>query len=425
MVSGDHHQVKYNDGRLDSLISDNIRLLRSIIGSELDDIYEEEFGSPFKVDATLTERASDDDGIVQEDASNARRLVLEDQFESLESNLKDRNTQHVRLKHEYEATKKDAAFYKHQYESLTSQLLRSNETRVEHYNLLQHFQKLSLQLKQARDTNEKLEAKLQLREHALSDSQVIKDAMERMESAREGESRNEGAGVAPSPLAAASPSPSGKDREDMKHTHRFFFLADSAATALEMERLRSMLRKAGERLHDAERERKAASKLASQLNIQVDQADEARKEVLVEIAKTRVALTTKTPGNETDSEALDTRYLTVPDLSRLAEDSLRSEDAGVEQGEARSPPESTPGAKSEDPTMMSPAMQNPIEFSGAVMDSAPSSAFPTLERPAATQPASSSPSLSDMGDDREPSEAGAGGRSRSCASCLRGGGSTA
>ena len=70
MVSGDHHQVKYNDGRLDSLISDNIRLLRSIIGSELDDIYEEEFGSPFKVDATLTERASDDDGIVQEDASN-------------------------------------------------------------------------------------------------------------------------------------------------------------------------------------------------------------------------------------------------------------------------------------------------------------------------------------------------------------------
>ena len=355
----------YNEKSLNGLIAENIQLLRKLMGSSLDDVYDEEFGQRY-----VEERAEEGErrgkgaeaGTSQDD--RVRTKVLEDRAQELSKALHGKVEERKALTDTLEQNEKDAKLFKHRYDNLCSEFTDNSNHGLEHYSLLEKFNQLSAALRQAEDTNESLQAKIELREKVLRDADRINEAVVEREGewGRKGEKDRNSSGstssmqtrshlnqsmvshskdhpgdLAPglvgdnrsSTVLRNGSAPSFKDYDPEKD-HQFFFLADSAATALEMERLRLMLRKVGERLKDAEEERQVVSKSTAMLQLELDRAEEARKKVLLEIAlagkNDELSDAHVHPdGEDAGRPTWNDDYLKVPDLDAMKAESDRQD----------------------------------------------------------------------------------------------------
>lgn len=322
----------YSDGTLNGLIAENISLLRNVFGESLDDVYEGEFGKRF---IEGSQREPEDAGQEVTDLQ-AKNKVLGDRASELDTALKSKISENKELKEQFERSKRTAQSFKYQYDTLCSDFAKNSNHRMEHYNLLEKFNELSAALRQAQDTNKSLKAKLQLREQVLEDADRINQVVGDLETEESSLAHNPSRGSSSSfrraegiDLGRTSASAQGVPSEE--GDKQFFYLADSAATALEMERLRMMIRKVGERLKEAEEERQAVSKSTALMNMELDKAEEAKRKVLVEIALAQNNSEVPPVGGGGSSNG----YFRIPDLDAMKEENEKEEAIRMEALEAQ------------------------------------------------------------------------------------------
>ena len=333
MEGGDTHHVvgfergsEYSeeDGRLSALISEHIHLLRKLLGDSLDTLYEEEFGNTFDAEE---EYGGETGAEALQREARAKAKVLDERVNELRRALERKVEEKRELEKRFEKVEHEARISEHQYGTLCSDFAKNPDHRIKHKNLLDKFNELSTAVRQANETNDSLREKIDLREQVLRDAdrinQIVRDSQDvEAEDLTRAETGISGHSVmgARVPYSRAK---KGKPDEDAK---QYFFLADSAATALEMERLRLMMRNVGERLRDAEEERQAVSEAHAMLNMELDQAESAKRKVLVEIALAQK----ENQATPSGTDAGNDKYLKIPDLDAIKAESDRQEAARME-----------------------------------------------------------------------------------------------
>ena len=317
--------------KINAVIADNIKLLRGLLGDPLETLYQEEFGrsyDPSFVEFGAQERDAEKE--VEEEAK-AKAKALGDRAEDLRVALREKRREAEELRESYEKCTREANAHEHRYGTLCSDFAKNKGHRMEHFNMLDKFNELSSAVRQANETREGLKQKLELRRQVLADADRINEVVASLDESGDLEPR--GAGTVPLEPAASSarttstgalPGGAGARAGEGGDEGRMYFYADSAATALEMERLRQMMRKVGERLQEAEEERKAVSKATAMLTMELDRAEAQRRKALVEIALAQKV--DPDPVATPAGSASPKKYFSVPDLEALRAESDRRDE---------------------------------------------------------------------------------------------------
>ncbi|QDZ23525.1 hypothetical protein HOP50_10g60640 [Chloropicon primus] len=314
--------------KLNGMISENIDLLRRLFGDTMESLYQEEFGKRYREDEAGPANNAWELGA-------AKAKVLGDRVGELRRQLEAKQRETEELKATYERREREARANEYRYGALCSDFAQNPDHKMEHLTLMDKFNDLSSAVRQANETNEDLKAKIALREQVLQDADRINSVVGTLEEEEPSTSVGAGGGGgivgaphhSPSKRASSSSlssslSSKGKDGEE------FYFYADSAATALEMERLRLMMRNVGKRLQEAEEERQTVSKATAMLNMQLDRAEQAKRKVLVEIALAQK--NDSVPPAKAGGGPGGSNYLEIPDLDAMKAEADKREEVRME-----------------------------------------------------------------------------------------------